>query len=404
MRKSIFIAAFYLVVTVVHAAPVLTDPSLKIELLTHIEGSALHSMDISDDGRLFVSSYNDGKIFVISSPSAPGIQAAFEYASGFSYASGLTFTDDNRLFVKSGQSVYQVFNDGTSSLFSTGHSYPISLASYNNDLYISNSGDGTIEKIDGITASVSTIVSGLSAPNGPFGLSMDNAGMLYFTNHATGAIFSSDLTGNLNLLGSLTPFGVGYTGISSTGELYVSDILTRKAYKIDSDGNMSVFASGFAGKSNPPFNGPHDYVFDSKGNLYISDASSIWRVSAISIPAVAISIDIKPGSETNSINLSSAGVIPVAIISTNDFDALSVIPETISLSGSSVKMAGKSDKYLCHEEDVNVDGLIDLVCQVYTAQFFVEEGEVTATAILEAETTDGTNVRGEDYVRIVPYY
>ena len=122
MRKSIFIAAFYLVVTAAHAAPVLTDPSLKIELLTAVEGSALHALDFSDDGRLFVSSYNDGKVFVISSPSAQGVQTASEYSSGFPYANGLTFTDDNRLFVQSGLGVHQVFNDGTSSLFSTGHS------------------------------------------------------------------------------------------------------------------------------------------------------------------------------------------------------------------------------------------------------------------------------------------
>lgn len=117
-------------------------------------------------------------------------------------------------------------------------------------------------------------------------------------------------------------------------------------------------------------------------------------------PVTPIIIDIKPDSDQNSINLVSAGVIPVAILSTSDFDALNVDPTSVSLAGASVKLVGKSDKYLCHQEDVNLDGFIDLICQIYTAQFFVEEGETTA--ILEAETFDGTKLRGEDVIRIVP--
>lgn len=40
------------------------------------------------------------------------------------------------------------------------------------------------------------------------------------------------------------------------------------------------------------------------------------------------------------------------------------------------------------------------MCQVETAQFMIEVGESVAT--LEAETFDGTQIRGEDNVRIVP--
>jgi hypothetical protein len=118
-------------------------------------------------------------------------------------------------------------------------------------------------------------------------------------------------------------------------------------------------------------------------------------------PVTPIIIDIKPGSDPNSINLGSAGVIPVAILSTADFDALTVNPASVSLAGASVKLVSKDEKYLCHQKDVNLDGLIDLVCQVYTAQFMVEAGETTA--ILEAETLDGTKLRGEDNIRLVPY-
>lgn len=113
-----------------------------------------------------------------------------------------------------------------------------------------------------------------------------------------------------------------------------------------------------------------------------------------------VEIDIKPGSDPNSINLSSAGSIPVAILSSTDFDATTVEPESVSLAGARVKLVGKSGKYLCHPEDTNGDGLLDLVCQVYTAQFMIEEGE--SVAVLEAETLAGVPIRGEDSIRVVP--
>lgn len=203
-------------------------------------------------------------------------------------ASGLTITNDGRLFVSTGYgNIYQVLNDGTSTILSSGHSYSTSLASYNNDLFITNSGDGTISRVNSFTAESSAVVSGLSAPNGPYGLSINDTGMLYFSDHATGNIYSSNLNGNLNLLGTLNSFGVGYTGISSQGSLFVSDILTGSIYKIDELGNIDLFASGFAGKGNPPFNGPHSYAFDDSGNMYVSDASSIWRISTVPLPAAS---------------------------------------------------------------------------------------------------------------------
>ena len=117
-------------------------------------------------------------------------------------------------------------------------------------------------------------------------------------------------------------------------------------------------------------------------------------------PITEVDIDIKPGSDPNSINLNSAGVVPVAILSSDTFDATTVDPDTVNLAGARVKMVGKSGKYLAHEEDVNGDGMIDLVCHIYTAEFMIEVGE--SVAVLEGDTYDGTPVRGEDSVRIVP--
>jgi hypothetical protein len=117
-------------------------------------------------------------------------------------------------------------------------------------------------------------------------------------------------------------------------------------------------------------------------------------------PLLQILIDIKPGSFPNSINLASAGAVPVAILSSETFNATTVVPETISLAGARVKLVGKSNRSLCAAEDVNADGRLDLVCHVVTAQFIIEVGD--SIAVLEAQTTSGQNIRGQDSIRIVP--
>ncbi len=114
---------------------------------------------------------------------------------------------------------------------------------------------------------------------------------------------------------------------------------------------------------------------------------------------VRVQIDIKPGSAENVINLSAAGVVPVAILGSGTFDATTVDPSTVSVAGAKVKMIGKSNKLLCHAEDVNGDSRLDLLCQVLTAQFIIEPG--SSVAVLEATTFSGQAIRGEDTVQIV---
>lgn len=115
--------------------------------------------------------------------------------------------------------------------------------------------------------------------------------------------------------------------------------------------------------------------------------------------ALSVTIDIKPGSYPNSINLSSAGVIPVAIFSTSTFDARTIDPDTLFLAGASVGMMGKSGKLLCNVQDVNGDGLPDLVCQFETAQLLLQPGDTVA--VLVGKTLSGVAIRGQDTVRIV---
>lgn len=71
-----------------------------------------------------------------------------------------------------------------------------------------------------------------------------------------------------------------------------------------------------------------------------------------------IQIDIKPGSSQNTLNLSSNGVIAVAILSTTNFDARHVLASSVLFAGASAFQSG--------QEDVNGDGRLDLVLHFRT--------------------------------------
>jgi len=113
---------------------------------------------------------------------------------------------------------------------------------------------------------------------------------------------------------------------------------------------------------------------------------------------LTVAIDIKPGSFPNSINLGSGGLVPVAILSNADFDATTVDPSTVTLAGAQVALKGKGT-LMSSVEDVNGDGLLDLVVHVRTDALQVTQTDTEA--ILQGETLGGTPIEGTDSVRIV---
>ena len=112
-----------------------------------------------------------------------------------------------------------------------------------------------------------------------------------------------------------------------------------------------------------------------------------------------VEIDIKPGNGPNCFNNNGHGVIPVAILSSADFDATQVDPTTISLDGQGVRVIGKANLQ-AHPEDVNGDSLNDLVVQIEDIAGTYEADDTLAT--LMAETFAGVAIQGEDTICIVP--
>jgi hypothetical protein len=78
-------------------------------------------------------------------------------------------------------------------------------------------------------------------------------------------------------------------------------------------------------------------------------------------PTRIVSIDIKPGSEPNCININGHGVIPVAILGDASLDVSTIDQESLKFGGVAVGIRGRKGPQ-CGFEYVNADQYLDLVC------------------------------------------
>jgi hypothetical protein len=143
-------------------------------------------------------------------------------------------------------------------------------------------------------------------------------------------------------------------------------------------------------------------------------------------PAIEVSLDIHPTSCPNPLNTKSKGVMPVAILGTEDFDVTQVDPSTIRLIRADLtepvevsllrwamedvatpyEPNGEEACYACNEE--GPDGFMDLTLKFKSQEVVAAIGEVsdrecimlTITGNLKEEF-GSTSITGEDVVRII---
>jgi len=112
-------------------------------------------------------------------------------------------------------------------------------------------------------------------------------------------------------------------------------------------------------------------------------------------PVTTVQIDIKPGTFPNSINLRSLGVIPVAILTTDTFDATTVSPTTVRFGPTGTEVAAVHSALA----DVDGDGDIDLILHFNTQATGIQCGHVSA--LLTGETFGGQAIEGSDSIATV---
>lgn len=145
-------------------------------------------------------------------------------------------------------------------------------------------------------------------------------------------------------------------------------------------GDINIFSS---------FNGSGEY-YDRADNRQFSVNTFEYLISA---PEIEVSVDIKPGSCPNPVNVKSKGVLPVAILGSEDVNVMDIDPASIAFSIGEVSVgsirssyedvaAPVSDTSDCNCIEAGPDGFLDLTLKFETQKIVEAIGDVDHGDIL----------------------
>lgn len=130
-----------------------------------------------------------------------------------------------------------------------------------------------------------------------------------------------------------------------------------------------------------------------------SNGAYTLNISGVTPAVQQVNIEIKPGSDADApVNPRAKGNIPLALLSSKEFDALKVNPSSLTFGSS-----GDEKSWLrCSKEglDVNADGLMDLVCHFDNVSADWQPDDVEG--IVKGATQDGRRFEGHGRLKIVP--
>jgi len=126
------------------------------------------------------------------------------------------------------------------------------------------------------------------------------------------------------------------------------------------------------------------------------DGVSRCDAGAYEVGTLQVTIAIKPDSDPSSINPYSRGVIPVAILGSGTFfDVADIDVTTVAFGPGGAPIAHLNG----HLQDVNYDGIMDLVTHYRVRETGIACGDESAT--LTGETLDGQPIEGSDSIQTV---
>ena len=144
-----------------------------------------------------------------------------------------------------------------------------------------------------------------------------------------------------------------------------------------------------------PFLEGNSLLFGFSATSTNYNGSAVFYDNLSFVKVIMVTIDIKPDSQINNINPVSKGVIAVSILTSEDFDALQVDPDTVLFGPAGAAQAHMQ----AHVEDVDNDGDMDLQLHFKTQETGIQCGDTEAT--LSGNTWGGTPIMGTDSVGTV---
>jgi len=244
---------------------------------------------------------------------------------------------------------------------------------YNSSFYLSSSywGDYYYPEYEiysvGFRVASITAIPPIANADGPYiiyvgdTLTLDASGSIDDDNDIASYLWDLDDNNSFETdAGSQAVFDVNYTYLQSLG------LLVDNTYNI------------------------HLKVTDGEGQSDVNDTT----LTIIPIPALKVIVDIKPGSCPNPVNVKSSGVLPVAILGTNDYDITTIDPTSIRLAGVEPLRSGYEDVATpvsdindCNCTSAGPDGFLDLTLKFKTQDIVEAIGDVNYGDILTLKLT-----------------
>jgi sugar lactone lactonase YvrE len=305
---------------------------------------------------------------------------------------------------------------GTVSAFASGFDNCFGLlVGPDGTLYVSNFDAGNIEMVPPAGSPFTTLATGLV---GPGQMAFDSDGSIVVTEFYGGQVSRVDAQGHVTVVatGLSLPFGIA---VAAEGNIYVSEFLSGRIVRIDSSGAVSAFLE--LGRV-----GPSGIDFDRQGRLFIAELSAgriviadvktgdvtLFRDNLVTpaglnfqrsfvTPATRVTVDLKPDSDQNPLNPKSKGVVPVAVLGTETFDATKIDARSVRFGATGTEAAPAHSQL----EDVNGDGRLDMVFQFRTTALGIPPTRPARTQVplkLTGRTVDGQVFEGEDVADITP--
>jgi hypothetical protein len=125
-------------------------------------------------------------------------------------------------------------------------------------------------------------------------------------------------------------------------------------------------------------------------------------------PVIVVTVDVKPMSWPNPLNVNSKGVLPVAILGTEDFDVTQIDPATMLLEGIAQLHWALEDVGTVGDQLAGPDGFMDFTLKSDAQEIAAALGDVSDGDVIVLHLTGnlkeefgGTPIAGEDVVRII---
>jgi len=176
---------------------------------------------------------------------------------------------------------------------------------------------------------------------------------------------------------------VTYTGQADGLTVLPADPFTMRGFVLLSaaDGGVNVLIGGFPGE-----------IF-------------VELVPAAQDTPLAVTVDIKPGSDNNPVNVKSKGRLPVLVLGAADLDVEAIDLASVRLAGVAPDRHSIEDVASAVDGALVPDGYPDLILGFPTQDIVGNLGEVADLEVvelgLEASLNDGTGIAGADLIQVL---